>query len=185
MATELRLRLQADLAADMPPQRLVSVAVGPTGELLALLADEADAAVLHGRDVQPGWASFPHSQTRQPATATLLIHDGTDAQRLTIPSLSVAFPHVQALPGGDILVVGARAFATDGRRVLFFGGYDPNRFRCLLGRLGATAIEDLQEMTLVLPDGRPVEDGDVMGRGPLLHVVDGTGWYQIDIGDIP
>jgi len=317
MVTELRLRLRADLATDIRRQQLVAVTVGPEGELLALLADEADAAIIHERDEQPGWASFPRSRTRQPVRTTLLRYDNTGAHRMVLSDLAVAFPLLQPLPGGEVLVVGARCrrledgraerngrvygvdgtlrrelvlgdgindvqataagaiwvsysdegvygnfgwgysdsppvgaaglvrfdmhgaklweytpptglgpidecyalnvtadaawayyysdfplvrvspdgqiktwrtgidgartIVTDGRRVLLFAGYSPNLYRCVLGRLGETAIEDLQESRLVLPDGRPVEGEDVVGRGPLLHILAGTGWYQLDV----
>ncbi|MGE3272166.1 MAG: hypothetical protein AB7P40_25665, partial [Chloroflexota bacterium] len=100
------------------------------------------------------------------------------------------FPLVRIEPGGQIRawtsgISGARALATDGRRVLLYGGYSPNPYRCVLGRLGETEIEHLQEVNLSFPDGRSLEHAEIVGRGPLLHVFAGTGWYQLDIGDIP
>ncbi len=76
---------------------------------------------------------------------------------------------------------GARAFAVDGRRVLLFGGYRPDRERCALGELGDTALEKLAECRLILPSGEPLQEGHVVGRGPILHVFAGTSWYQVDI----
>lgn len=319
--TELRLSLRADLATDIGGQQVVAVSVGPQGDFLALSADEADAARIQERDEQPGWASFPLTRTRQPVSTTLLRYDGAGAHRTVISDLSIAFPHLQSLPGGDVLIVGARckrfedgtternarvyavdgtlrrelvfgdgiedvqataagdiwvsyfeegvfgnygwgsseelpigaaglvcfdmlgnrlweyspptglgpiddcyalnvaadaewayyytdfplvriepgsqirawtsgisgarALATDGRRVLLYGGYSPNPYRCVLGRLGETEIEHLQEVNLSFPDGRSLEHAEIVGRGPLLHVFAETGWYQLDIGDIP
>lgn len=99
------------------------------------------------------------------------------------------FPLVHITSDGQIRgwqsgVSGARAIVTDGRRILLFGGYSPNPFRCLLGRLGATEIVDLREVTLLLPDGQPIDSGDVAGRGQTLHVFVEAGWYQLDLRDI-
>ena len=62
---------------------------------------------------------------------------------------------------------------------MLFGEYGPDSNRCVLGRLGQTAIEDLRELTLMFPDGRPLEGANMVSRGPLLHVFAGTGWHQL------
>ncbi len=81
----------------------------------------------------------------------------------------------------DTGLAGAGAFAVDGRRVLLFGGYPPHRERCMLGELGEAALENLAECRLTLPSGEPLQDGQFIGRGPLLHVFAGTSWYQVDV----
>jgi hypothetical protein len=78
-------------------------------------------------------------------------------------------------------VSGAYAFATDGDRVLFYGGYGDERERCLLGRLQEDGIVTTVPCRLILPSGEPLEAARVIGRGPLLHAFAGDAWYSTDV----
>ena len=41
-------------------------------------------------------------------------------------------------------------------------------------------------LSVVLPDGQPLPSGtQVVGRGPRLHFLTDTDWYQLDIADVP
>jgi hypothetical protein len=76
--------------------------------------------------------------------------------------------------------------AIDGEQVVFFGGYEADRDRLVIGSLGDTAIEDLQERRLVLPDGAELPNGvTVFGRGSELHVIANDEWYRLAVEDIP
>jgi hypothetical protein len=108
MAIELPLLLKADLAAALGGRHRAAVTAGPAGEAFALLVDAAEAAVVQERDEQPGWASFPRTRTRRPVGATVLRHDGASAYRTALPDVAVAFPCLQPLPDGEVLVVGTR-----------------------------------------------------------------------------
>lgn len=125
MPRDAALTLITDLAESLAGQQPVAVSVGPGGEAVLLIVGEADAPGVRGYDEQQGWATFPHSQTPRPAPASVLIHDGQSARRVLLHDLTLAHPHLQPLPGGEILVVGARcrrfANGTAERNAHFYG----------------------------------------------------------------
>jgi len=317
-ARGIPLTLRARLGESMTGEEPVSFSVGPEGEAVVLLAAEADAPDVLGRDTSPGWATFPHSTTPRPILTSALMHDGRSARRVRLQDGIPAHPHVQPLPGGEVLVVGARcwrfkdgtaehnafvyradgtlrrtatfgdgiadvqsttrgeiwvsyfdegifgsygwggaegpspiggsglirfdergapswkytppesfdgiddcyalnvaddavwayyyasfplvrierddvvtawrteisgasAFATDGERVLFYGGYADERERCVLGLLKDGAVAEMIACRLILPSGEPLEAARVIGRGPLLHVFAGADWFSADV----
>lgn len=79
---------------------------------------------------------------------------------------------------------GARAFATDGRHVLFYGGYAEERERCLLAQVQGDAVSVTDDCRLVVTSGEPVEKPFVVGRGSELHVFSDTAWYSTDVGPV-
>jgi hypothetical protein len=138
MTRDVPLTLITDLAESLAGQQPLSVSVGPRGEAVLLVVGEADAPSVRGYDEQPGWATFPHSHSPRPIAASVLIHDGRSARHVPLHDLTLAHPHLQPLPGGEILVVGARCrrfadgtaernahiYGADGilRRAATFGG---------------------------------------------------------------
>ena len=100
------------------------------------------------------------------------------------------FPLVRIGPSGEIRawstkVSGAKAFAVWEDRVLFFGGYQEERLRCSLRRLGRGQLVSPIEFRLTLPTGKAFESGQVIGRGPALHFFVGSAWYQVDLRTLP
>ena len=108
MTHDVPLTLTADLSESLVGKQPLSVSIDPRGEAVLLVVGEADAPGVLGYDEQPGWATFPYSQTPEPTSATVLIHDGRSARHVPLHDLTLAHPHVQLLPGGEVLVVGAR-----------------------------------------------------------------------------
>jgi hypothetical protein len=83
-------------------------------------------------------------------------------------------------------VKGVQALAVAGSRVALFGGDGPERDRLAVAELTAGHAHFGGRYRVVLPDGQPLPPGtQVIGRGPRLHVLTGTGWYQLDVSDIP
>ncbi len=83
-------------------------------------------------------------------------------------------------------IIGVRALATDGTRVALLGGYGPDHDRLALARLGESRAELVAEYRVVLPGGQPLPpETGVIGRRACLHVLTGTDWYQLDLGQIP
>jgi hypothetical protein len=81
---------------------------------------------------------------------------------------------------------GACALAAAGSRVALSGGYGPDYDRLALTELGDGIARLAGEYRVVLPDGQPLPPGtQVTGRGPLLHFLTSTDWYQLDIDGIP
>jgi hypothetical protein len=83
-------------------------------------------------------------------------------------------------------IKGARALAVAGSRVALFGGYGPDHDRLAVTELNAGHARPGGQYRIVLPDGQPLPSGtQVTGRGPRLHFLTDTDWYQLDVGDIP
>lgn len=84
------------------------------------------------------------------------------------------------------LAHGARSLVVDDHRVGMAGGHRPNRDRLVIGELSGRDLRDAGRYRLVLPDGQPLPDQvRLVGRGPNLHVFQGTDWYQLSLEDIP
>ncbi len=81
---------------------------------------------------------------------------------------------------------GVGALAVAGTRAALFGGYSPGLNRLAVTELTGDHADLAGEYRVVLPDGQPLPPGtEVTGRGSRLHFLTGTGWYQLDAGDIP
>ncbi len=88
--------------------------------------------------------------------------------------------------GWDNDIKGARALAVANSRVALFGGYGPDHDRLAVTELNAGHARLGGEYRIVLPGGQPLPPGtQVTGRGPRLHFLTDTDWYQLDVGDIP
>ena len=81
---------------------------------------------------------------------------------------------------------GGRALAVSDTRVALCGGYGPDRDRLVVGTLGDNQLHQFGEYRLVLPDGSPMPAAArVIGRGSDLHLLIDSGWYRLDLDDIP
>lgn len=107
------------------------------------------------------------------------------------------FPLVRIDSDGEVRAwgnerTGARSFAVDDHRILFFGRYTSRRWSrlpCTLAEFGDTELRNYTDCRLVLPSGDLVTNDPqagrwVIGRGPVLHVFTGTSWYQLDIREL-
>ncbi|SCL28887.1 hypothetical protein GA0074692_2624 [Micromonospora pallida] len=77
----------------------------------------------------------------------------------------------------------AHALLTDGTRGALISGYGPAYDLVTPFQLDATAVTPAGQPTrLVLPDGLEVRGARTFCRGPELHVIIGSSWYQTDLG---
>ena len=91
-----------------------------------------------------------------------------------------------AVTGWHNDITGASALAVAGSRVALFGGYGPGHDRLAITTLDADHARLDGEYRVVLPDGKPLGPGtQVIGRGSRLHILTGSDWYQLDVGDTP
>jgi hypothetical protein len=91
-----------------------------------------------------------------------------------------------ALAGWHNPLTGVRALAVSGSRVVLYGGYRPARDRLTAGVLTEGVFQPNAEYRLVLPDGAALPaPAEVIGRGPVLHVLAGDTWYQLAVSDVP
>lgn len=81
--------------------------------------------------------------------------------------------------------VGARAIAVDAQRVLLWGGYSTDRYRCIVQTIDGDNLVAPIELELRLPDSEISDAKYVLGRGSILHFFCGTCWYQFDLANLP
>jgi hypothetical protein len=93
---------------------VVSAAVGPAGEAIALMTPVADAALPTGRETVSGWATFALTRTHRPWGARLVVISCGSTRVVEIEELRLAHPYVQLLPDGRFVIAGARCRFHDG-----------------------------------------------------------------------
>ncbi|MGW6441658.1 hypothetical protein [Lentzea sp. NPDC055074] len=101
-------RQHARLLPPLPGDVLVSASVGPADDVVALWASPADVESLTSVTTQRGGATFPDPQAARPVAARVTVHIADSVVTTHLSGLPVAFPSVQSLPEGRVLVVGAR-----------------------------------------------------------------------------
>jgi hypothetical protein len=87
----------------------VCASVGPAGEVIALRSAVQDLRAVTSKTVQPGWATFPDPRALRTVTARMTVHAPEAVSVISISGLNLAHVTAQPLPGGRILVVGARS----------------------------------------------------------------------------
>jgi len=127
---------------------LVSASIGPAGEAVALWVTNGRDALL-ARSVNPAGVPFPAAVLRGPVAARVTFHTpNRPTGMVSIPALQVAHPHVQPLPEGRVVVVGARCRWRPGGPDRNAAVYDPAGELLAEGTLG-----DGIEHAFTTPDG--------------------------------
>ena len=81
---------------------------------------------------------------------------------------------------------GVPALVAAGSRTALSVGYGPDYDRLALTELGGDRARPAGEYRIVLPGGQPLSSAtQVIARGPRLHFLMATDWYQHGVGDIP
>jgi hypothetical protein len=122
---------------------MVSAAVGPEGELVVVWASQENADALAARTVKSGGASFPDSRTVAPVSVHVATYRPHLAGVVSIVGQSLAHIHVQPLPGGGVLLVGARCHWRSGTAESNAAVYDADGKLLRKGVLG-DGIADVQ-----------------------------------------
>ncbi|MEW2507824.1 hypothetical protein AB0878_45925 [Amycolatopsis sp. NPDC047767] len=104
----VRLRHHAKILAPQEGDVRVTASIGPSGEAVALWSTPEDLAALRSTTTQPGWATFPDAVAPHAVAARVSVHAPEPIGTTRIARLPVAHPHVQPLPDGRTLIVGAR-----------------------------------------------------------------------------
>jgi hypothetical protein len=117
-----------------PPRKLVrpdgfktaAISVGFDGEVIRLLVSEESADALVGREVQPGWASFPKTRTDNEYTSIVSVSGPSGSRETRLFGLTATFPQIELLPEDEILVVASRCYRNaDGSHEMNAKVYDP------------------------------------------------------------
>ncbi|MDG4839152.1 hypothetical protein O7631_21755 [Micromonospora sp. WMMD967] len=106
---QVRLRQHATLVPVQAGQVTVSVSVGPHGEAIALWSSTAGREALLGSTLSASGVSRPDSTTRAGVAVQVATYSPQARSVIAVPDLALAHCHVQPLPGGRMLLVGARS----------------------------------------------------------------------------
>ncbi|HEY6227717.1 MAG TPA: hypothetical protein VI282_11405 [Verrucomicrobiae bacterium] len=125
--------LKADLGELVGDRKIISATVGPDGEACLFAVAARDGGIALGREERKGFAIFPLSRARNSYEAMFMRYRDCVLQRTELKGVEQAFPTVEALPNGEILLVGARCHYRDGnpeKNAVVFGpdGREVRRF---------------------------------------------------------
>ncbi|MFJ9584860.1 hypothetical protein [Streptomyces acidicola] len=90
-------------------EKLVTAAIGPTGDAIALWAPANDLPALRSVTRPPGGTAFPDPGSPYPVSTRVTTYSPKPMTSTRIPGLGLANVSVQPLPDGRVLIVGARA----------------------------------------------------------------------------
>ncbi|MCA2186398.1 hypothetical protein LDL05_15120 [Nonomuraea cavernae] len=122
---------------------MVSAAAGPEGELVVVWASQENADALTARTVTPAGASSADSPTAAPVSLHVSTYRPHLARSVSIVGQSLAHIAVQPLPGGGVLLVGARCRWRNGAAEYNAAVYDADGQLLRKGVLG-DGIADVQ-----------------------------------------
>ena len=106
--TEIRLRRHADLVGPLAGDTCVTVSVGSDDAAVALWTAKQDLLVVRSGTNGPGGVVFPNSRAPRPVSVRVTRHAPELVAVTEIGAFPLAHPHVQPLPEGRVLAVGAR-----------------------------------------------------------------------------
>jgi len=107
-------KLRADLSEVVGDHKIIASSVGPNGEACLLLVSPKFEKAPFEREARKGFAIFPFSKRVNHYPATFVRFNGHVLQRTELSEVDIAFPSVQPLPNGEILLVGARCHYRQG-----------------------------------------------------------------------
>ncbi|WP_410658860.1 hypothetical protein [Amycolatopsis sp. lyj-112] len=87
----------------------ISVSIGPGGELVALWSAASDVDAFLAMTTDPGGARFPDPRTPRPVTARVTVQTPDSRLLVRLTDVPLAYPSVQPMPDGHLLLVGSRA----------------------------------------------------------------------------
>ena len=99
---------RADFSEIVGKNKIIASSIGPNNEAVLLAVSPQYERIAFGRE-EKNLAIFPLSKAKKFYPATFFRLDGVEIlQKTELSEVEVAFPSVQPLPNGEILLVGAR-----------------------------------------------------------------------------
>lgn len=89
-----------------------------------------------------------------------------------------------ALEYWETTLSGCHTIAIGENSALFSGEYDDPVSRFYFVQKTNQKLGTAKSVTIVLPDGSPIDEGKILARGPMLHFFNKTGWFRGDIEQI-
>jgi hypothetical protein len=128
MADQFQFNQRADLSTIVGENKIIAASIGSNDEIVLLTVAPEFEKDPFGRDERNGHAIFPSSKAKRNYPATFIRFDGHKVlQKTELAEVDIAFPHIQPLLEGDVLLVGARCHYRDG---------DPEKNAIVFGRDG-------------------------------------------------
>lgn len=100
--------LVRDLSPPAPGDEVLSFSVTPSGDVLTMWASPEGRALLTGYE-EHGIGMFPQTSPPRPVDVRVVRDTPYTREETRVLSVTTSFPTAHAMPGGAILVVGARA----------------------------------------------------------------------------
>ena len=97
-----------DFSQVLGDRKLVSASIGPAGEAVLLAVSAEYEREPFGKEERKEFAIFPLSKAKRHYPAVYIYMDDNGVSETELGCVESAFPYVQPLPGGEILIVGAR-----------------------------------------------------------------------------
>lgn len=115
MAEQFQFEQHADFSTVIGENKIIASSIAANGEaVLLIVAPEFEKAAF-GREERKGFAIFPFSKAKRYYPATFIRLNGREVfQKTELTEVEIAFPSVQPLPDGEVLLVGARCHYRDG-----------------------------------------------------------------------
>jgi hypothetical protein len=148
VTTQFQFEQRADLSAVIGENKIIASSIAANGEAVLLtVAPEFEKAAF-GREERKGFVIFPFSKAKPRYPATFIRFDGREIlQKTELSDVDIAFPSVQPLPDGEVLLVGARCHYRDGdpeKNAVVFGENGKVLRRFVLGD-GINSIQTTEE----------------------------------------
>jgi hypothetical protein len=107
-------QLVADLGRVVGSDKIISASIGPEGDACLLTVAPEDEDIALERETGKGGATFPLSRPKSSFRAKFIRYRDGILQKTEVAGVEQAFPTVQPLMNGKILLVGARCRFRDG-----------------------------------------------------------------------
>jgi hypothetical protein len=115
MAEQFQFEQRADFSPVIGKSKIIASSIAANGEAVLLTVAPEFEKTAFEREERKGFASFPFSKAKRHYPATFIRFHGRESlQKMELSEVEVAFPSVQPLPNGEVLVVGARCHYRDG-----------------------------------------------------------------------
>lgn len=115
MSAEFQFEQRADFSTIIGKNKIIASTVDANGDAVLLTVAPKYEKAAFGREERKGFAIFPFSKAKRSYPATFIRFDGREVlQKTELAEVEIAFPSVQPLPNGEVLLVGARCHYREG-----------------------------------------------------------------------
>jgi hypothetical protein len=107
MHNKIQFAYRFDFSDVIGSKRIISSSAGPNGDAVLLAVEKKFEKDPFGKNKQK-FGIFPLTKPRRAYPAVFIRCDGRSTQKTELADVGIAYPFIQPLPGGEILIVGGR-----------------------------------------------------------------------------